>query len=168
MANTLLLGQRLNPGDALISPSNQFQLLYQKDGNLVLYDTTKDNPGWPWLWQSKTSGTTPGFVLLQNDGNLAIYNNAQQVIWSTGTWLPTKKGMSLVLQDDGNLVLYGIASLFSSFTDAGAAGSPVSPPAPGHENGNGVSLQSVVQTAEDVAKAAEGVVSVLQAVFSLL
>ena len=157
MPSTLLLGQKLMPGEFLTSKSAQFQLIYQGDGNLVVYDITI-NPH-PALWSSRTQGHVPGFVLLQADGNLVIYNVAQQGIWSTGTWLPTRKGTSLVLQDDGNLVLYGIAPLFTSFNDIGSLISPgptPAAPAPAHGDGNGVDVLSVVEKAAQVIEIVVG------------
>jgi|GEM_PF-2642467 len=154
MANTLLPGNRLNVGDHLDSNSNQFFLIYQPDGNLVVYDRTV-TPNKP-LWSSKTAGDTPGYVSMQWDGNLVIYNVANQHVWSTGTFLPSKKGMSLVLQDDGNLVLYGITALFSSFNDGSLSPQPTAPA--GQEGGNGVNLTSVTEAAG----------AVLNVVFSLL
>ncbi|MGA2689164.1 MAG: hypothetical protein ABSE85_13960, partial [Candidatus Korobacteraceae bacterium] len=73
----------------------------------------------------------------------------------TGTFLPTRKGTNLVLQDDGNLVLYGLTSLFSSFSDGSMSPQPTI--APGPQGGNGVSLNSVVQAAQ----AAETIVTIV-------
>ncbi len=43
-------------------------------------------------------------LILQNDGNLVLYNGSK-AIWSTGT--QGKQGRKLIMQSDGNLVLYG-------------------------------------------------------------
>src|SRR5262249_15142828 len=56
--------ERLNPGEDLHSPDRRYRLVYQTDGNLVLY-----NSGGGALWSSQTSGTSAGFATMQEDGN---------------------------------------------------------------------------------------------------
>jgi hypothetical protein len=89
----------LYPGEALSSPDGRFILLYQGDGNLVLYD-----PGGAPLWASQTSGTAPGVLVMQGDGNLVLYDGNDSPVWHTGTHgFP---GARLQVQDDGNVVVY--------------------------------------------------------------
>ena len=45
------------------------------------------------------------YLILQQDGNLCIYNNQDQRIWETKT--NGRKSQFLILQSDGNLCLYG-------------------------------------------------------------
>jgi uncharacterized repeat protein (TIGR01451 family) len=89
----------LFPGSALSSPSGRFFLLYQLDGNLVLYDR-----GIEPLWASGTLGVPTGQVIMQGDGNLVLYDRAGRPAFATNT--SGNPGAQLRLQDDGNLVIY--------------------------------------------------------------
>ncbi len=92
-------GRRLLPGQSITSASGRIRLLYQADGDLVLYDDdTRDA-----LWSSGTSGTSPGRTILQLDGNLVVYDRDGSVRWSSGTG--GNRNAYLVVQDDGNLVI---------------------------------------------------------------
>jgi hypothetical protein len=101
----------LYAGDQVDSPSGLYHLIYQDDGNLVLYDEW-----WTAMWASETAGTTPGVAVMQGDGNLVIYDAGDVPRWSTGTY--GHPGAFLAVQDDGNLVVYDVdgAALWSSGT----------------------------------------------------
>ena len=92
-------GEVLNPGQSIASPDGQYSLVYQGDGNLVLYR------GATPLWASGTDGTAPGVCIMQTDGNLVIYAPAGEPIWASDT--AHAPGSRLVVQDDGNVVIYG-------------------------------------------------------------
>lgn len=98
--NTLEPGSRLAPGQSLVSPGGRFRLVYQGDGNLVLYDDVEHTAAW---W-SGTNGRTAGLVGMQGDGNLVIYDASITPLWMSGTAANTNA--RLVLQGDGNLVVY--------------------------------------------------------------
>ena len=98
-ALTLASGQALFAGDAVTSPNGVYTLIYQTDGNLVIYVT-----GGPPVWSSDTSGTCTGLAYMQPDGNFVIYDCMSQPIWSTGT--SGNSGAYLGLLDDGNLYIY--------------------------------------------------------------
>ena len=51
MANTLNSGDHLNPGQSITSSNGRYILMYQNDGNLVLYIN-----GGSALWSSQTNG----------------------------------------------------------------------------------------------------------------
>lgn len=89
----------LMPGDFLASPNRRFYLLYQPDGNLVLYET-----GVGAFWASGTAGSSPGRLAMQGDGNLVIYDGSSRAIAATNT--AGSPGAQLVVQDDGNVVIY--------------------------------------------------------------
>jgi len=97
-ASTLSNGERLYADQRMYSPSGAYALIYQSDGNLVLY-----GPSGP-LWASDTLGQPPGFVTMQGDGNVVIYRADGVPIWATDT--SGMPGAELRLQDDGVLVLY--------------------------------------------------------------
>jgi hypothetical protein len=98
---SLAAGQSLKVGDILKSPNGAHQLIYQTDGNLVIYR------GGAAVWHSHTNGQSAGYCIMQTDGNLVIYNGANQPNWASST--NTCAASSLAMQDDGNLVLYTAA-----------------------------------------------------------
>ena len=56
-------------GQSLISTDGRYRLVYQGDGNLVLYDDVDRSAP----WSSGTAGWTTGQVVMQTDGNFVIY-----------------------------------------------------------------------------------------------
>ncbi len=83
----------------LTSPNGKFTLVYQGDGNLVLYKNITTS-----IWSSKTNGKSSATFKFQTDGNLVIYGAGNSVVWSPNCY--GKAGQTLTLQDDGNLVVY--------------------------------------------------------------
>jgi pimeloyl-ACP methyl ester carboxylesterase len=96
---SLGVDQYLAPGEAIGSPNGFYELVYQHDGNLVLYDGTGGA-----MWASDTYGSSPGVAVMQGDGNFVIYDSDDVARWSSGTW--GYPGAFVVLQDDGNVVVY--------------------------------------------------------------
>ena len=111
-------GRRLLAGQAIVSPNGRYRLVYQSDGNLVLYDLT----GGTARWFTGTSGA-PGQVALQGDGNLVIYSAGNAALWFTGT--PGNPGAFLAVQSDGNLVLYSPAGAALWTYDRGGTTVPI-------------------------------------------
>jgi hypothetical protein len=99
---TSIYGLRANellyPNESRTSVDGRFTLVYQGDGNLVLYY------GGLALWASDTWGTQPGYAVMQGDGNLVVYDAYGIPRWSSNTW--GYPGAYLVVQSDGNLVIY--------------------------------------------------------------
>jgi hypothetical protein len=171
--NKLKQGERLNPGEQLISNNRQYVLIYQGDGNLVIYDTSKIDPANPtapglWIWDAGTVNHRPGFVVLQGDGNLCVYDSVGHGVTCTMTVNDNWKGVLLVLQDDGNLVLHGFTPVFQSFTSkAIQATTPpqpappsATPPNPAPQGSNLIiGALNVLQTVETVADVVSVVVS---------
>ena len=87
------------PDESLVSADGRFYLLYQTDGNLVLYET-----GAGPIWASGTAGSTAGRAVMQHDGNLVVYDAASRIVFATNT--SSHPGARLVMQNDGNLVIY--------------------------------------------------------------
>jgi hypothetical protein len=90
--------------DRLFSYDQNFFLMMQNDGNLVVYDRN-----WNWGWASWTQGTDAAYVTMQFDGNLVIYRRNGAYLWATWTQGNTMVGpgqRGLVMQDDRNLVIY--------------------------------------------------------------
>lgn len=124
MTNTLQPGQELHPGDTLYSPRGNAVLIFQHDGNLVLYRGqgnfyNKDSGTYVGVgyWHTGTFGHKEiTRAVMQTDGNFVLYDNKGHSHWSAvpGSHKP---GSVLVLQDDGNMVLYnGRNAVWSSET----------------------------------------------------
>jgi hypothetical protein len=119
-------GWRLNPGDSLFSPLGGFRLVFQHDGNLVLYviDDTRipgDSAQIVWhsldlmeiyqdtIWSTKTHAAGPSagvaaYCMMKDDGNFVILDEDDKMCFQTGT--QGNPGAFLRCQDDGNLVIY--------------------------------------------------------------
>ena len=85
-------------GDGYIqSKSGQYRMVYQaSDGNLVVYDVLNSMAV---IWASYVFHS-PGYIQMQADGNLVIYNaGSTPVLWS-GT---SGSGTYLYLDDTGNI-----------------------------------------------------------------
>jgi hypothetical protein len=101
-SDKVLNDEFLWPGDSRTSADGRFQLIYQNDGNFVLYGPS----GAMWAincWPGCSDIGPPGHVHNQ-DGNLVVYNGYDQVVWAsnTGGWY----GAGLTVQSDGNTVMY--------------------------------------------------------------
>ncbi|HKC57298.1 MAG TPA: matrixin family metalloprotease [Vicinamibacterales bacterium] len=99
-SDTLPSGSRLLPGQSLTSANRRFRLVYERDGNVVLYDDVERT----MPWSSSTAGLTAGQVVMQTDGNFVVFDGSNQPRWMSGT--PAYANSRLVLQSDGNLVVY--------------------------------------------------------------
>jgi RHS repeat-associated protein len=97
--STLAPGERLESGQTIRSPSGQFMLAMQSDGNLALWNSLGQR-----YWESRTAGNSGARVVMQTDGNLVVYSTDDRVLWSSGT--AGNRLSRAVLQDDGNLVIY--------------------------------------------------------------
>lgn len=96
----LLPNQSLGPNQFIMSANGQYMLIYQVDGNLVVYDRALKP-----IWASRTPWGYPGNFIMQGDGNAVIYGQFGTAAWNTGTM--GHPGAQCVLQNDGNLVIYG-------------------------------------------------------------
>jgi hypothetical protein len=96
--NQLLLNEQLGINEFMRS-ENGYRLVFQEDGNLVLYRT--DGVA---LWSSNTQNKGANRVSFQQDGNLVIYTPDNRVVWATNTH--GRGANRLSLQEDGNLVIY--------------------------------------------------------------
>ncbi|HLL67788.1 MAG TPA: trypsin-like serine protease [Micromonosporaceae bacterium] len=83
----------------LRSPSGEYSLWFQEDGNLVVY---RRDGG--YVWETRTHGTGATEFYNQGDGNLVLYRPDGEDVWDSCT--STDGPSTLWLQDDGNLVLY--------------------------------------------------------------
>jgi hypothetical protein len=109
--DTMSAGGALYAGSQLTSASGQYTLLYQDDGNLVIY-----GPDGSAIWSTGTNTSNLGEVDMQGDGNFVVYDAGGIAVWSTGTG--GNPGAWVIMQDDGNLVVYSAsgAALWASGT----------------------------------------------------
>lgn len=65
------------------------------------------------LWQSNSSnkGVAPYKWIMQEDGNLVIYDSRNLPIWASNTDGKGKAPYRLIMQDDSNLVIYDSKNL---------------------------------------------------------
>jgi hypothetical protein len=119
-------GDVLKPGWGIYSPPpEEFHLIMQGDGNLVVYDAD----GRP-LWDSVTEGHPGAFAVMQGDGNFVVYDSAGHALWDSQT--NGHAGAFAVMQGDGNLVVYDSTGhpLWDTTTNGKGAGGSQAPPAP--------------------------------------
>lgn len=88
----------------LYSNNGLWLLVFQTDGNLVLYDGYINN--WNKKWETNTKANGLSFISMQSDNNLVIYNNNNQPLWASETTdTNAKQKAFLVLQNNGKLVM---------------------------------------------------------------
>jgi hypothetical protein len=110
--DTLLPQQSLAPDQALRSQNGRVVLIYQNDGNLVLYVDGRA------MWDSKTAGRPPGRAIMQDDGDFVVYDAEGALAWTSGT--AGHQGCCVAVQNDGNCVLYhnGVALMATNTVHA--------------------------------------------------
>ncbi|GAA2511301.1 hypothetical protein [Winogradskya humida] len=126
----------LNSNGTLFSANGRFRFIYQDDTNLVLYRTT-DNVG-QWDTRPKPGGV--GVCIMQEDGNLVVYNARGEAVWASDT--PGNPGARLVVQNDGNAVIYRPDGVAAWATWTGQQVPPTGADASGH---------SVMESGEQLA-----------------
>ena len=92
--NILFTGSQLNAADKLVSNNGRWELVYQEDGNLVLFDQGEAD------WDTQTEGEAPGRVTVENYGELIVYDEEGKQVWSTDTLGKVGPHNRLVLQED--------------------------------------------------------------------
>lgn len=98
-ANFLPSSDSLTGGETLYSPTGNYSLVMQTDGNLVEY-TSAGAPVW-----STSTGGAGNWLAMQGDGNLVVYSSSNVPLWDSGT--AGNPGAVLAMQGDGNVVVYG-------------------------------------------------------------
>jgi hypothetical protein len=96
---TMTANQVLLANQSISSSNGQYTLVYQGDGNLVLYRVDG-----LVMWTSNTSGSTTGQVVMQGDGNLVVYNGSGDYVWASNT--SGNPGAYLAVQNNGHPVVY--------------------------------------------------------------
>ncbi len=86
------------------SPNMKYCLIFQSDGNLVLYPTGRDSAE----WSSKTYGNPSAVLSIQKDGNVVIYSDSTKsnALWAAGTYGSDNKSTFLTADDNGYVAVY--------------------------------------------------------------
>jgi pimeloyl-ACP methyl ester carboxylesterase len=92
-------GSLLRPGQQIASPDGRYRLIFQTDGNLVIYRF--DGAA---VWWTGTVGISPGAASMQTDGNFVVYDTANAARWHTHTF--GNPGGYLSMQNNGAIVIY--------------------------------------------------------------
>lgn len=107
---TMNSGEWLAPEDAIESANGKYRLIYQSDGNLVLYELLSGSWGVSGastvpLWASHTHNKDPGRTRLDGDGEIYMIGPDQKRVWSS--------------KDFGGYVRSGIANVRLTVSDKG-------------------------------------------------
>jgi hypothetical protein len=103
-ARQLTTGQTLSADDTVTASNKAFQLVMQRDGNLVEYQLDPQGQRTVAVWASNTIGNAGAQTRLQDDGNLVVYRaDGTTPAWASNT--ANRRGASLQLGDDGALAL---------------------------------------------------------------
>lgn len=92
-------GSSLYPGDYILSSDKRYKLIYQTDGNLVVYDKTTP------VWSAGKLDSNPKCAVMQHDGNFVLYNKTGSY-WATNTMGKGRPPFRVTMQRDRNLALY--------------------------------------------------------------
>ena len=101
-SSTMMPGESLSAGESISSPNGRYELAFQHDGNLVLYDTSGPTP----LWDSRTVGHSDRTLIMQPDGNLVLYElpvTPFDALWHSRTY--DWPGAFLTVHDDGTMTI---------------------------------------------------------------
>jgi hypothetical protein len=127
-SDTMGPGETMHKGESRVSHNNQYELILQPDGDLVLYEKLTDffpfeNPG--KLWSSHTNGKNVDRVVMGADGNLVMYSPPSprqrcsdlicddSSIWESGTG--GHSGSHLKVEGDDNA---GFAKIYDQNSSA--------------------------------------------------
>jgi len=103
--NTLRQGGTLHAGNFLRA-NNNYHLVMQHDGNLVLYRSQDFSPH-NAAWSTSTHGSGAGCrFVMQEDGNAVVYNSSNHPVWAAGTNGKGYGPYELVLDDAGHVCLF--------------------------------------------------------------
>jgi hypothetical protein len=103
--DTLLQGQSMLVGEALVSPSGEFFLTTQSDGNLCVYHEFDGK--YVWCSRNSSAGESAYVTGMQTDGNLCTARvNGGGVAWCLADEPRNDGPFFLAMQDDANVCVY--------------------------------------------------------------
>ena len=96
---------QLPKGKLYYSPNGKYYVVFQADGNLVLYDVALQKAGRKAdIWSSRTWNNPNSTCWFQLDGNLVIYVSSR-AIWGTNTWFIPRRTADLRVWDNGQFTI---------------------------------------------------------------
>ena len=101
MSSRIDRDRQLQKGDTFRSDNNEYALVFQDDGNFVLYNGNGEA-----TWNSGTYGSDAQTIIVQGDGNVVMYDSQGGAIWASNSNYEDAQNPYLKIQDDGNVVLY--------------------------------------------------------------
>lgn len=104
--NTLRAGQYLIPGQCIQSENDAYRLIYQADGNLVLYQTSDGKALWATLPTDAQTCPAWRFYVQGDDGNIVVYQSEGNPVWSSNVYGQQYAGSNLVLSETGNFEVH--------------------------------------------------------------
>jgi hypothetical protein len=101
----------LHENERLVSKNGKYFAELKTDGNFILYLLKEEPTGKETelqIWETKTHGKGHGpyKLVMQQDGDLVLYDGKDTKNWESHTSGKGTKPYRLVMQDDGNLVIY--------------------------------------------------------------
>lgn len=116
--DTLRAGEYLIPGQCIQSENDAYRLIYQADGNLVLYQTSDGEA----LWAANSNGPAWRFYMQGDDGNIVVYESQGNAVWASNVYGPQYAGSILLLLNNGNLeVQHGTQTIWRAIYGSGLA-----------------------------------------------
>lgn len=109
--NMLINNAKLQQTDYLISENGIYYAKLGENGNLLIYKS--DNfitENIIWNSQLQNSGVQPYEMLMQEDGNLVIYDFYKKAIWASNTNGSGIKPFKLIIQNNGYLEIHDITN----------------------------------------------------------
>ncbi len=115
--NNLNQKEYIDPPNNIIYPGIQysdgfqwkkgkFTLIIQSNGNFCIYkDYDLKNLNNDLYWSSETEENSKGYLYMQEDGNLVIYDKDNNAKWSSGTFNNNSGYAELILSKSGNYPL---------------------------------------------------------------
>ncbi len=95
-------GAVLNPGNSIASPNGWYILIYQTDGNIVVYQGA--TVVWAGnCWHTCNNWGFAGAATMTASGNFVVTNSYNDAVWMSET---ASSGAFLALRDDGEIVVY--------------------------------------------------------------
>jgi hypothetical protein len=108
-SNSAYDNRYLEQDELLTSPNGKYYIKMQSDGNFCLYSKKGlngmdyDHPIWATMTNGK--GSAPYKAVMQEDGNLIVYDSKKSALWSSGTNGKGTAPFKLLLEDNGLLEL---------------------------------------------------------------
>jgi YD repeat-containing protein len=96
----LVINQRINANQCIVSPHGQYMLYMAPDGNFYIYNIAHA----VGTWGPGTYGHPGAYAILQGDGNLCIYDANNIYLWCSGT--SGTFAERLDMEDDGRIIIY--------------------------------------------------------------